>query len=80
VVVALAPVRWSEVEAELAERPHDLYAMRWHRQGVLPKNRRTLPELRTARSRFSASDRAGAVLGAVLAVLFILVILKAVHS
>lgn len=80
VTVALSPVRWSDVEQELEARPHELYAMRWHRQGVLPQNRRSLPELQLGRKRFSAADRSGAILGAVLAALLLLVILKAVIS
>lgn len=78
--VALVPVRWSEVESELEGRPHELYAMRWHRQGVVPHARRSLAELRRSGGRFTASDRAGVVLGATLVLLLVLVILKAVHS
>lgn len=83
VTVTLSAVRWSDVETELEDKPHELYAMRWHRRGVLPQNRRTLAELQLQRGRFTASDRAGAVLGAVLVAALLLVILKAlaaVHS
>ncbi len=80
VTVALAPVRWSEVESELEHRPHELYAMRWHRNGVAKPLRRSLAEIRTTGGRFTASDRAGVVLGAALVLLLVLVVLQAVHS
>ncbi len=80
VAVALVPARWSEVETELEGRPHELYAFRWHRQGVLPHARRSLAELRRTGGRFSATDRAGVALGVVFAVVVGLVVLKAVFS
>ncbi len=80
VALTLVPVRWSEVESELAERPYDLFAFRWYRHGVAPHARRTLPEIRRTGGRFTASDRAGVVLGAVLVLLLVLVAFKAVHS
>jgi len=80
VSVALVPVRWAAVEAELAEHPLELYAMRWLREGVKPGLRRSLAELTARSGRFSAAERSGAVLAACLLVVLALVILKAVHS
>jgi hypothetical protein len=76
----LVAVPWAEVERALADNPHELYRMRWHRQGVLPENRRSLAELRRTGGRFKASDRAGVVLGLCFVLVALLLVLKAVHS
>jgi len=80
VTLALTPVRWSTVEAELADQPYELQAFEWTRQGVPPERRRTLAEIAATGGRFNAAERSGVVLFVVLAVAFALVLLKAVHS
>jgi len=77
VALALLPVAWAEVETELAGRPHDLYAMRWHRHKAVES---TLTVLRGTGGRFNRSDRAGVAVGVCFVVLALLLVLKAVHS
>ncbi len=73
-----APIPWSRVELELGGRESDRYAFNWIRSGVPAARRRTLPELVASGGRFRVADRAGALLGIVLAVVLLLVAFKAV--
>ncbi len=75
----LMPVPWSTVEHELGERSLDLAMFNWHRGGVPPALRRTLPELADRRGRFANVDRAGALAGFVV-LLVLVAIVRAVFS
>ena len=76
----LAEVRWSTAVLALQDDPHELQAFEWTRRGVPLEQRRTLAELaESAPSR--AAERSGVVLVAVLALLLVLVVMRAaVHS
>ena len=80
VTVALVPVPWSTVDAELELQPYELQAFRWTREGVPPELRRTLPELAATGGRFSAAERSAVALFVCFAVAAVLLVLKAVHS
>ncbi len=76
VALCLVPVRWSEVEAELAERPHELYALRWHSHGVSKQIRRAVSRAR----RLPAADRTRFALVGLLVIVLTLKLLRVVFS
>ena len=78
-----APIAWSVVERELRRRYSDRFAFGWLRSGVALADRREVPEpseLTERRGRFAAAERKGALLGAVLVVLMLLSVARAVWS
>lgn len=75
-----APVTWSVVERELRGRHSDRFAFDWLRTGVALVDRREVAELGEHAGRFDAAERKGALLGAVLVVLMLLSVARAVWS
>ncbi|HXJ69872.1 MAG TPA: hypothetical protein VNM39_13260 [Verrucomicrobiae bacterium] len=78
--VALVPVPWSTVEAELAAQPYELQAFTWTREGVPPELRRTLPELAATAGRLDAAQKSTTALVVCFLVLSALLVAKAVFS
>ena len=78
--VELVQARWSDAVLALEGDVHELEAFEWTRRGVPLERRRTLAELaESAPSR--AAERSGVVLVAVLALLLVLIVMRAaVHS
>ncbi len=80
VTVALVPVPWSTVDAELEAQPFELQAFQWTRAGVPLALRRTLPELAARGEPRRAAERSAVALFVCFAVALVLLVLKAVHS